>query len=227
MIRITELNKTYGTHHVLKGISLELQSGKVYGIVGANGAGKTTFFKCLAHLESYEGRIESEWYPLKNHMGFLETNPLFMSKMTGWEYLKLLCVARGVDSDEFEAKNVFELPLQQYVETYSTGTKKKLALTGVLLQDNKVFILDEPFNGVDIHSNMMIVEVIRRLKNQGKTVLISSHIFSTLKDTCDEIMMLKAGEITKHVRPEHFEELEEEMKTFVIGDKMDNLEELM
>lgn len=227
MIRITELNKTYGTHQVLKGINLELWAGKVYGIVGANGAGKTTLFKCLAHLESYEGQIESEWYPLKNHMGFLETNPLFMSKMTGWEYLKLLSVARDIDSDEFEAKNVFDLPLQQYVETYSTGMKKKLALTGVLLQDNNVFILDEPFNGVDIHSNMMIVEVIKRLKQKGKTVLISSHIFSTLKDTCDEIMMLKSGEISKHVMPEHFEELEEEMKTFVIGDKMDNLEELM
>jgi len=227
MIRIIQLYKSYGSKTVLQDINLELVPGKVYGVVGANGAGKTTLFKCLTHLESYQGKIESKWHPLKNHLGFLETNPLFMSKITGWEYLKLMCMARDVGVNEFDSKNIFELPLDQYVETYSTGMKKKLALTGVLLQNNEVFVLDEPFNGVDIHSNMIIVELIKRLKQQGKTVLISSHIFSTLQETCDEIMMLKGGVISKQVAPADFKELEAEMKSFVIGDKMDNLEGLI
>jgi ABC-2 type transport system ATP-binding protein len=65
---------------------------------------------------------------------------------------------------------------------------KKLALTAILLQENKFFILDEPFNGVDIQSNIIITELIIKLKELGKTILISSHIFSTLNDTCDEIL---------------------------------------
>jgi ABC-2 type transport system ATP-binding protein len=65
---------------------------------------------------------------------------------------------------------------------------KKLALTAILLQENKFFILDEPFNGVDIQSNIIITEIIIKLKELGKTILISSHIFSTLNDTCDEIL---------------------------------------
>lgn len=82
--------------------------------------------------------------------------------------------------DEIDNRNIFDLPLNQYAATYSTGMKKKLALMAILIQENKVLILDEPFNGVDIHSNIIITEIIHQLKLLNKTILISSHIFSTL-----------------------------------------------
>ena len=223
MILINKLHKTYGSHTILKNINLNFEKGKVYGIVGENGAGKTTLFKCIAGLENHEGTVSSDFEILKNKLGFLQTDNFFFPKITGEEYLHLLCNARKIKAPNFEEKNIFELPLNQYAISYSTGMKKKLALTGILLQNNEVFILDEPFNGVDIQSNILITEIIQKLKSLKKIVIISSHIFSTLNDTCDEIILLKNGTIDQHVQKENFETLEAEMKEFMIGDKIERL----
>lgn len=223
MLQIKNLNKSYGKKQVLKSVTLDLEKGKVYGIVGKNGAGKTTLFRCIASLETYNGLIESEFKPLKNHLGLLFTNPYFFSKITGKEYIQLLLQGRKVVCNSIEDKNIFDLPLNEYAETYSTGMKKKLALTAILLQENKVFVLDEPFNGVDIQSNFMIVEVIKKLKESGKTILMSSHIFSTLKEMCDEIHVLQNGTFTQSYEKNEFSTLEKEMNSFVFGDKLNSL----
>jgi len=215
MISIKGLRKSYGSNEVLKGIDLELSAGKVYGVVGENGAGKTTLFRCLAGLEKYDGDINSDFIPLKKHLGFLPTNPLFLSKITAWEYLKLMCVARNIEEDDFHEQNIFDLPLNDYAENYSTGMKKKLALMGTLLQKNDVYIFDEPFNGVDINSNMMIQEIIKTIKASNNCLIISSHIFSTLKESCDEIHLLKEGRITKSATAQAFVDIENEMKAKV------------
>lgn len=220
MIEINKLSKKFGTKEVLKNISLTFSKGKVYGIVGRNGAGKTTLFNCISGLEKFEGDIVSDFNQLKSHIGFLGTNPIIMSRITGWEYLKLLCVARSVERNDFEDQNLFDLPLKQYAETYSTGMKKKLALTAILLQRNEIFILDEPFNGVDIQSNMMIVDLILELKKRDKTIVVSSHIFSTLTEICDNIILIEDGEISKVVGPEKFTELRDEMKSFIKPEKI-------
>ena len=102
--------------------------------------------------------------------------------------------------------------------------KKKLAITAILLQENEYFILDEPFNGVDIQSNIVLTEIILKLKELNKTVLVSSHIFSTLSDTCDEIHLLRKGEQINSVQKEDFKLLEQEMKDFTIGNRIQKLE---
>jgi ABC-2 type transport system ATP-binding protein len=224
MIKIEKLSKFYVKKQVLNTISLEFKKGKIYGIVGENGAGKTTLFRCISGLESYKGNISSDYTKLKNHLGLLLTEPYFFSKITGKEYIQLLANARQTKLTNIEDKNIFDLPLNQYASTYSTGMKKKLALTAILLQENNVFILDEPFNGVDIQSNLIITEVIKRFKKLEKTVIISSHIFSTLADTCDEIYLMKNGEIIKKVDQTDFNTLEKEMKEFTIGNRIDKLE---
>lgn len=223
MISVRELSKSYGSHRVLRSINLDFNPSQVYGLVGENGSGKTTFFRCMCGLESHDGTIVAPVYPLKNHTGFLPTNPEFMSRITGWEYLKLLSIARGIKAHDFEEQNIFELPLDQYVQNYSTGMKKKLALMGILLQKNDLFILDEPFNGVDIHSNMMILDIIKKLRSLQKTVLISSHIFSTLQQSCDQIHLIQDGQIAKSVNSEEFGALEEQMKSFLVGDRIHRL----
>ncbi len=224
MIVIRNLSKKFGTNEVLNNINIQFDEGKVYGIVGENGAGKTTLFRCIADLEIYEGEINSNLYPIKNHLGLLLTEPYFLKKITGKEYLQLLCNARNVKITNIENKNLFDLPLHQYASTYSTGMKKKLALLAILLQGNQYFILDEPFNGVDIHSNIIISEIISKLKSLNKTIIISSHIFATLSETCDEIHLLNKGRFIKSVEKADFQSLESEMKQMTIGNKIDNLE---
>jgi len=223
MIEVIDLSKRYGTKQVLQNISMTFLEGKVYGIVGENGAGKTTLFRCIAGLEEYEGVITSKRSPLKNHLGLLLTEPYLFTKITGKEYIQLLCNARKIKTNDIDRRNIFELPLNQYASTYSTGMKKKLAITAILMQNNTYFILDEPFNGVDIQSNIILTEIIHKLKELNKIVIVSSHIFSTLSETCDEIHLLKNGSFIKSVQKNDFSQLETEMKEITIGDKIEKL----
>lgn len=224
MITLRNLSKRYGNREVLRDISISFEQGKVYGIAGENGAGKTTLFRCIAGLEEYEGEVFSSLQPLKDHLGLLLTDPFFFQKITGEEYIQFLCNARNVKIKNIKDKNIFDLPLNQYASSYSTGMKKKLAITAILLQGNNYFILDEPFNGVDIQSNIIITEIIHKLKSLDKTILISSHIFSTLSDTCDEIHLLSTGSFVKSVQREEFSALEAEMKEMSIGNRIEKLE---
>ena len=223
MIVVRNLYKKYGTKEVLKNINIQFDKGKVYGIIGENGAGKTTLFRCMADLEAYNGEIISNPNPIKNHLGLLLTEPFFFQNITGKEYIQLLCNARNTKFSEIDDRNIFDLPLDQYASTYSTGMKKKLALTAILLQNNDYFILDEPFNGVDIQSNMIITEIIHKLKSLNKVVILSSHIFSTLRDTCDEIHLLRNGGFIKSIQKADFSALEKEMKQMTIENKIEKL----
>lgn len=225
MIEINNLTKYYGFEQVLNAIYLTFKEGSIYGIVGANGAGKTTLFKCMTGIEIYKGEIFYDGGILKNVLGFLQTEPYFFSKITGYEYLKLLCNARQISLNNVEEKNIFDLPLNRYASNYSTGMKKKLALTGILLQKNEVFLLDEPFNGVDLQSNIIIKEIILKLKEKGKTVIISSHIFSILRETCDILHLIKDGEISK--TKNSFDEIETEMLEFERKNKFQQIDLLV
>ena len=224
MIRIKNLSKQFGKKVVLNNLSIEFDRGKIYGIIGENGAGKTTLFRCIAGLESFDGEIVSEINPLKDHLGYLTAEPFFFPMITGEEYIRLLCNARDKKISGIGSNNIFDLPLNQYVTTYSTGMRKKLALLAVLLQGNDIFILDEPFNGIDLNGSIILTEIIHRLKELGKTVIISSHIFSTLSDTCDEIHILREGAITQTVERENFYLPEKEMKDTVVKGKIEGLE---
>jgi ABC-2 type transport system ATP-binding protein len=223
MLELKNLQKRFGSKQVLKGISATFLPGKVYGIVGENGAGKTTLFRCIADLIGFDGEIVKDPAGFNLHLGFLQTNNLLLPMMTGREYLRLLTQARHQSITDFDARNVFDLPLDEYARNYSTGMQKKLALLGVLLQQNNCLILDEPFNGVDIQSNIIITEIIRELRRLGKTVLISSHIFSTLADTCDEIHLLREGRFVKSAGPNDFAALEREMIRVTVGDRVGRL----
>lgn len=213
MITIRQLSKSYGRKSVLADVNAAFAPGRVYGIVGENGAGKTTLFSCLGGQLPYEGDIEHPFPgPLRNSLGFLPTTPVFINRITGWEYLKFVCAARGIKSENFNEQNIFDLPLDEYAENYSTGMGKKLALYGLLLQRNEVYLLDEPFSGVDIQSNILILDVIAQLKRLGKIVILSSHVFATLRDCCDELFWLKDGRLTGPIAPPDFQRLETQLR---------------
>ncbi|MGH2624459.1 MAG: ATP-binding cassette domain-containing protein, partial [Sphingobacterium sp.] len=179
---------------------------------------------CIAGLEKYAGTIEGSKMPIKNYLGYLQAEFYAPSKMTGSEYIYLLTDARKVILDRLSAKNIFELPLDQYVSTYSTGMKKKLALTALLLQKNNFFIFDEPYNGIDLQSSIVFTAILKRVKDAGKTILISSHIFSTLKETCDEIILLENGRFSQIVQQPEFDQLEDLMKDKILAKNLKNFE---
>ena len=224
MISIKKLYKSFGKVDVLNDINLTFLQNEINGIAGRNGAGKTTLFRCIAGLEDHGGQVILEQEKLKYKIGFLAADPYFMTRITGREYLQLLSNASGSGKIDFDAKNIFDLPLDQYANTYSTGMKKKLAFTGILIQDNEILLLDEPFNGVDIQSNILITEIIKRLKTRGKTIILSSHILGSLSELCDQIHILDAGSIAKTVSHSEFESLSQEMIDDDFQDKMDRLE---
>lgn len=208
MIEIKNLKASYGKNQVLNGINLQIQPGEITGIVGLNGAGKSTFFNCLANLVNSQGEILSAYKPLRNHLGLLETNPSMLSMITGEEYLILHCNAKKIPIPNFSESNPFLLPLKKYASTYSTGMKKKLAMTALLLMNQPIYILDEPFNGVDLKSNLQLTDMILDLKSKGKIIIISSHIFSTLAEICDQIHFLNQGVIQASSHKKPFSEIE-------------------
>ncbi len=196
MLQIENLSKKYNHKTVLDNINLTLEPNKIYGIVGHNGAGKTTFFKCLLGIEKFQGKIrESRFDILKNYTGYLPADLFFFSRITAKEYLAFMLSGRQINIKhiDIEKANIFKLPLNEYCSSYSTGMKKQLAFMAIMLQENAYYILDEPFNGLDLRSNLILKHTILSFKKTNRTIFISSHILSTLTEICDEIYAIKNG----------------------------------
>lgn len=141
---------------------------------------------------------------------FLETENFFYSKITGREYLELFKIPDH--SKTIDAWNgIFDLPLDELIDGYSSGMKKKLALLGVLRQMKPLIILDEPFNGLDIESTRLLSMIITSLREQHHTVIVTSHILGSLTGICDLIHYLKGGKILFSKEPGQFGSLEEEI----------------
>lgn len=208
LIKINSLSKSYAKTRVLDNLSVTYESGMIYGLVGENGAGKTTLFNCIMGIADYEGNIQK--VP-DISIGYLPAENHFYTLITGQEYLDFCIKAKGKNIEKImikEANEVFQLPLQRYVSEYSTGMKKKLALMALLLQDNNLYILDEPFNGVDLYGCIQLKKIIHSLKAKGKTILLSSHQITILRELCDCIDYLNHHTITQRYTHESVEEIE-------------------
>ena len=206
MLEIRNINVHFKNQMVLNDLNLSIEEGCILGLLGKNGAGKTTLFESLYQTISYSGDIIWKNKPLKRHMiSYLETENYFYPYITGEEYL-----AYFTSKKEAEVKEIierFDLPLKKYVQYYSSGMKKKLALAGMLILDKPINILDEPFNGVDFEGVHILYGIIRQLKSENKVVIVSSHIIETLFNTCDKIALLQAGKIERIYTKEDFGQL--------------------
>jgi len=195
MITISNLSVEYQQNKpVLEHLNLQLGEHKIHGLVGLNGSGKTTLLNTIyGLLKPVSGEIKIDEHPInKKQIGYLEAENYFYSNINGEEYLSLF------QNKNFDIKSwnqIFELPLQTLIENYSTGMKRKLALLGVLKLDKSILILDEPFNSLDMETSKVLQIIIMRLKEKGKTILITSHILESLTNICDEIHFLEKGQI--------------------------------
>ncbi|MFT4660037.1 MAG: ABC-2 type transport system ATP-binding protein [Patiriisocius sp.] len=223
ILKASNLTKRYGKKEVLKGLDFEIEKPGIYAVLGKNGAGKTTFFRLLTSIEkSDDGKIEiSGQTDLDRKIGYLPTDQYFYPRILGKEYLQFCLHARKMPVNDYEKYNdLFELPLKTEVRSYSSGMKKKLGIMGLLLQDNSIYLLDEPYNGLDIESVMLVGKIIEKLALQGKTVILSSHILSSITDITKNIFYLKNGVLTDY-REKSISSLTEELLS---GDKLSKLD---
>lgn len=224
MIKIQNISVRFFYQKVLDNISINFSLNGVYGIVGLNGAGKTTFFNVLSKsLKPDDGIITINGKEISNQdVAYLETINFFYSRITGNEYLKIF-KQTNPDFNLDSLQELFKLPLDELIENYSTGMKKKLALLGVLKQNRDIFLLDEPFNGLDLETNKVLELIIPALKEKGKTIFISSHIIDPLLTVCDSIHYLEDGKFTQsfdkgnfyRIEDELFKKLKSEAKTII------------
>lgn len=230
MLEITNLRKAYGAHVVLHDVTLTLRPGTIHGLVGANGAGKTTLLNCLYGLETdFAGTVrDTAGRPVRACTGLLPYEPYFYPRLTGREYVEFCLQARGRPLLDFAGWNqLLELPLDQYADEYSAGMRKKLALLAVLVQQFDYLILDEPFNGLDLEANLLLKEMLRRLRDRGTGILLTSHLLGALTETADEITVLVAGRVQRRYAAAEFSTLEHDLLDSLHREKLGLLDALL
>ncbi|MGI4872881.1 MAG: ATP-binding cassette domain-containing protein [Janthinobacterium lividum] len=231
MLEISNLHKAYGRHEVLRGVSLRIRPGTIHGLIGANGAGKTTLINCLYGLErDFSGTVSTTEasQPVREITGLLPYEPYFYPRLTGREYVEFCLQARGRPVPDLRGWNqLLELPLDQYAEEYSAGMKKKLALLALVVQDFQYLILDEPFNGLDLEANLLLKELLKRLRDRGTGILLTSHILGTLIEVADEATVLVGGRVQRHYLASEFGTLEADLLAALHGEKLAQLQKLL
>ena len=210
MIKVNGLTKYYGSKPAAKDISFEVKKGEVFGLLGTNGAGKSTTIKMLCGLLKPTrgtiriGDIDLQRMPLKakSMMGYLPENPLIYDKLTGAETLELIGKLRKLSVDMIEQRvkyyaDTLGLGEQIYHEvgTYSKGMRQKLAIGMTLIHDPEMVLLDEPASGLDPRYTKILKDWIKNLSANGRTVLLSTHIIEMAETLCDKIGIIDQGKM--------------------------------
>ncbi len=214
VLRIENLHKSFKTgfmlkrKKILKGISLEVRGGEIFGYLGPNGAGKTTTLKCILGLIfSDEGTIEIFGHSnlslqAKEKIGFLPENPYFYDHLTASEFLRfysdLSLVKKGDKQKNIDA--LLELVSLKYaaglqLRKFSRGMLQRIGLAQALINDPFLVLLDEPLGGLDPLGRKEIRDVIVRLRDEGKTVFLSSHILQDIEMICDKVAIILDGKV--------------------------------
>lgn len=229
MIHINDITFSYPEHPtVLENISLTLEPASVHGIVGLNGCGKTTLFNVITGFyQANEGAVLLDHQPLKkSDIAYIDTESFFYPKLTAKEFLAVF-PQTNKDFNEEKLVALLKLPLDEFIENYSTGMKKKLLILSQLKQDKTLYIFDEPFNGLDIETNKLLVLIIELLVKKQKTILISSHIIEPLYSICTTIHHLKNKQLAKSYSSYEFSQIEDDVFGTYTNDLKEQLKELV
>ena len=208
MIVIEEVCKRFKEKEVLNHVSLKMEKGKIYGIVGRNGSGKTVLMKCICgFLYPDSGTITVNGKEIGKDMDFLEDagiiieTPGFISHYTGMQNLKNLASIQGKIGKEKirETMELVGLDPENHtpVGKYSLGMRQRLGIALAIMEDPDILILDEPMNGLDKHGVKDIRELLLKLKAQGTTMLMASHNREDIEVLCDHVWEMDEGVATQ------------------------------
>ena len=207
MIEVQNVNKSFGEEHVLKDVSHNFETGKIHGIVGNNGSGKTVLMKCICgFLKPDSGTI------FVNHkqvgrdtdfpedIGIIIETPGFLPHLSGTQNLKILASLKKKANDHTIRAVLEQVGLdpdmKKPVGKYSLGMRQRLGFAQALMEDPSLLILDEPFNGLDKYGVVHIRSVIKGLRTEGKTVILASHNQVDIDELCDTVCEMDAGILT-------------------------------
>lgn len=208
VIKLTNVNKSFGDHQVLHDVSFEAHRGELIGYIGPNGSGKSTTVKLmLGILGGYTGKveifgkdIEEDLVSYKKKIGYVPEILALYESLTGEEYISFLASVYELNNWESrmtELATIFgiEDALATRISGYSKGMKQKIAIIGSLIHNPDILFLDEPLNGMDTNSVAVFKEVLKTLTKQGKTIFYSSHIMEVVEQMSSRVILLKEGRI--------------------------------
>lgn len=212
-IKISHVSKTIKNNPVIKDISMELQSGAVYGFKGINGSGKTMLMRLISGLIrpsqgeiSMDGKILGKDISFPNSIGVFLENPAFLDAYSGFNNLKLLASIKSVASDDDIRNTLLRVGLDpdsnKKYKKYSLGMKQRLGIAAAIMEKPEIVILDEPTNSLDEDGVDLVKHIVRNEKERGALVVVSCHDEEILKGMSDEVFLLEQGRLIGHITEE-------------------------
>lgn len=208
VIDVENLTKDYGSGRGVFDVSISVNESEVFGFLGPNGAGKSTTIRHLMGFSKPDSgstkifgkETFKKYYEILSKVGYIPGEIALPAGLTGWEFLNMMQSLQGVKNEKMQKRmlDMFELDdvaLNGETKRMSLGVKRKLAIVAAFMSDPSVLILDEPTSGLDPVMQEQFIEFIHEEKARGKTILLSSHIFSEIDNTCDRIAIIKDGKI--------------------------------
>lgn len=206
---IAQLNKTIGQHQILTDINFEIPQGKIVGLIGANGAGKTTIMKAMLGITAFTGNIQIDGGPITtaqhrtlDHVGALIEYPGLYPYLTARQQLQLYATGPSTASKAAKVQAIIEqFQMTSYADTktkkFSLGMKQKLGVALAFLNEPDLIVLDEPLNGLDPKATKHLRDLILAAKARGVSFLISSHLLAELQKVADEVVIIDHGRVIK------------------------------
>ena len=212
MLKIEHLTKEYGEKKAVDDLSLEIESGEIYGFIGHNGAGKTTTLKSVVGILKFDAgeiyidgeSVKAAPLVCKKKIAYIPENPDLYEFMSGIKYLNFIADVYGVGANQRQEKirkyaDLFEITadLAQPIAAYSHGMKQKLAIISAWLHDPKLIIMDEPFVGLDPKAAHILKGMMRELCDEGGAIFFSTHVLEVAEKLCDKVAIIKGGKLIR------------------------------
>ena len=206
MLEIQKLEKSFGQKQVLFGVDFRAESGQILGLIGKNGAGKTTIFHSILRFLEYSGNITFDKQPISQEtyrkIGYLPEERSLMPKLTVYEQVRYLANLKGVPNAVVKEKLPQWMERLQVkgkvtdkIKSLSKGNQQKVQLIITLLHEPHLIILDEPFSGLDPVNTEILKQVIIEEKERGATIIFSDHVMTNVEELCDDVVMIRDGKV--------------------------------